>query len=222
VNNLAQYLTDPRPTHIQTLKRTMRYIKGTLTLGIRYQQSTNGNVLYGYSNVDWVGDQDTRRSASGYYFYLAGSVISWGIKKQQFVALFSTESKYMALAKTTAEVVWLRKLLSELEFSQPNSTTIYSNNQSAISLSENPKYHSRNKHVETQYHFTREKVLDKQMQLRYISTFDMIELWYFHQISTKRQTHQMYTRLKNGFFIPQYQNVLIKHQALITFYRPHF
>lgn len=48
--------------HIQTLKRTMRYIKGTLTLGIRYQQSTNGNVLYGYSNADWAGDQDTRRS----------------------------------------------------------------------------------------------------------------------------------------------------------------
>lgn len=65
----------------------------------------------------------------------------------------------MALAKAMAKAVWLRKLLSELGFPQPNPTTIYPESQSAIALSENPKYHSRSKHMETQYHFIREKYL---------------------------------------------------------------
>lgn len=60
MNNLARYLTYPRPMHIQTLKRTLCYIKETHILGIKYQQSTNGNILHGYYDVDWAGDKDTR------------------------------------------------------------------------------------------------------------------------------------------------------------------
>ena len=79
----------------------------------------------------------------------------------------------MALAKATAEAVWLRKLLCELGFQQSNPTTIYCDSQSTIALSANPKYHSRSKHVDTQYHFTREKVLTHEIQLSYVSTNDM-------------------------------------------------
>lgn len=213
VNSLAQYLTNPGPTHIQTLKRTMRYIKGTLSLGIKYQQSTNGNILHGYSDADWAGDKDTRRSTSGYCFILAGGVISWSSKKQQSVALSSTESECMALAKATAEAVWLRKLLSELGFPQPHPTTIYSDSQSAIALSENPKFHSKSKHVETQYHFTQEKVLDKQIQLKYVSTLNMTA-----DIFTKplpRDKHNQCIQNLGMCLIPQDQ-IVPKYQALIS------
>jgi hypothetical protein len=76
VNSLAQYLTNAGPSHIQTLKRVLWYIKGTLTLGIKYQQSPNGDILHGFCDANWVGDKDTCRSTSSYYFLLASGVIS--------------------------------------------------------------------------------------------------------------------------------------------------
>lgn len=145
-------------------------------------------------------------------------MISWSSKKQQSVALSSTESEYMALAKATAEAVWLRKLLSELGFPQPHPTTIYSDSQSAIALSENPKFHSRSKHVETQYHFTREKVLDKQIQLKYVSTLNMTA-----DIFTKplpRDKHNQCIQNLGMCLIPQDQ-IVPKYQALITFHTKH-
>jgi len=78
----------------------------------------------------------------------------------------------MALAKAIAEAIWLRKLLCELGFIKNNSTIFYSDSQSAIALSANLKYHSRSKHVDTQYHFTREKVISKEIQLQYVPTTD--------------------------------------------------
>ena len=98
ISSLAQHLSTPAETHIQTLKRTLRYVKGTLPYGICYKRSSQGAILHGYSDADWAGCKDTRRSTSGYCFLLANGVISWGSKKQQSVALSSTKSEYMALA----------------------------------------------------------------------------------------------------------------------------
>lgn len=111
ISSLAQYLSTPTILHMQALKQILRYLKGTLPYGIRYTRSPQGVVLHGYSDADWAGCQDTRRSTSGYCFLLANGVISWSSKKQQFVALSSTESEYMALAKAAAEAIWLRKPL---------------------------------------------------------------------------------------------------------------
>jgi len=86
---------------------------------------------------------------------LAGGVVSWASKKHTSIALSSTESEYMALFKATIETIWLRQLLQDISFHQVELTTIYSNSQSVIALSANPKFHSRNKHANTQYHFTR-------------------------------------------------------------------
>ena len=149
VSSLAQYLSNPSISHIQRLKRTLRYIKGTLSYGIKYQKFAQGHVLFGFLDANWPGDKETRCSTFSYCFILASGVISYGNKKQQSVALSSTESEYMALAKATAEIIWLRKLLHELGYIQHNSTIIYSDSQSTIALSENPKYHSKSKHVDT-------------------------------------------------------------------------
>lgn len=71
----------------------------------------------------------------------------------------------MALAKATTEAIWLRKLLRELGFPQKHPTTIYSHLESAIALTKNPKYHSRSKHIDTQYQFTRACILNQDIQL---------------------------------------------------------
>lgn len=157
INGLTQYLCKQDIAHVQTLKRTMRYIKGTLLFGIKYQKLPYVNIRHGFSHADWAGHEDICRSTSEYCFLLAGGVISWSSKKQECVVLSFTESEYIILSKATGEAAWLRKLLCELEFQKSNSTTIYCDSQSAIALSANLKYHFRNKHVDTHYHFTREK-----------------------------------------------------------------
>lgn len=105
ISSLAQYLSTPADSHIYTLKRILRYVKGTLSFGIRYQKSPQGEILHGYSNAHWAGCKDTCRSTSSYCFLQAGGVISSRSKKKQSVALPSTESEYVALAKVTAEAV---------------------------------------------------------------------------------------------------------------------
>ena len=80
----------------------------------------------------------------------------------------------MALSKATAEAIWLRRLLQDLGFPQSQPTLIYPDNQSAIALTANPKFHSRSKHIDTQYHFTRDQILNKQITLKYIPTIDMV------------------------------------------------
>jgi hypothetical protein len=88
VNNWTQYLTNPSPSHIQITKRILCYIKGTSTLGITYQQLPNGDILHGFSNVDWASDKNTCRFTFGYYFILPNGVISWG-NKMELVTLTS-------------------------------------------------------------------------------------------------------------------------------------
>lgn len=80
VNTLAQYLSTLVDSYIQTLKRTLRYIKGTLPCGICYKKSPQGHILHGYSHADWARCKDTRRSTSGYCFLLARGVFSWATR----------------------------------------------------------------------------------------------------------------------------------------------
>jgi hypothetical protein len=70
VNSLAQFLSTPSPRHWQGIKRSLHYIKGTVNLGIKYQHQANGNILYGFSRVDWASDQNTKRSTSRLLFFL--------------------------------------------------------------------------------------------------------------------------------------------------------
>ena len=97
---LSQLAADPCPTHWQALKRVFRYLRATLTHGLRFSGSGCG-IMEGYSDADWAGDIETRRSTSGYVFVLNGGCISWRSKKQQTVALSFTEAEYMALSEAT-------------------------------------------------------------------------------------------------------------------------
>ena len=160
-------------------------------------------------------------STSGYCFLLASGVISWGSKKQQSVALSSVELEYMALAKASAEAIWLRKLLHELGFPQANPTIIYSNSQSAIALSENPKFHSRSKHVDTQYHFTKEKVLTQEIQLQYVQTANMTVDIFTKSLPKDKHYHCM-SLLGMDLIPPSPTLAPSKITALLTYTKPHY
>ncbi|CEG49080.1 gag-pol polyprotein [Plasmopara halstedii] len=168
VGVLSQFAADPCPTHWQALKRVLRYLKATQTYGLQYSSCDQAKLL-GYSDADWAGDIESRRSTSGYVFTLNNGCISWRSKKQQSVALSSTEAEYMALSEATQEAVWLKVFLCELGEMTPNdSVRIFEENQGSIALAKNPEFHKRTKHIDIRYHFVREKIEDAIMTAMFI------------------------------------------------------
>ena len=107
----------------------------------------------GFSDADWGGDLDNRKSTSGYVFQLGGTAISWRSKKQTCVALSTAEAEYIALASTAQESVWLQQLLADLKKESPKSMIIFEDNQSAVSMAKNPQFHGRTKHIWYQISF---------------------------------------------------------------------
>jgi hypothetical protein len=111
-----------------------------------------------YTDADWAGCPDTRRSSSGYVVFLDDNLVSWSSKSQNIISRSSTEPEYRAVANGVAEACWLRQLLQELHAPLSKSTLVYYNNVSVIYLSTNPIQHQRMKHVEIDLHFVRECV----------------------------------------------------------------
>ena len=173
VGNVARFSANSTKRHWTGVKRILRYLKGTSDLGLHYSSSVDEDLV-GYSDSDWAGDLDDRRSVSGYMFKLCGAPISWRSKKQASVALSTAEAEYVALSSATQETVWLRKLTSELKFEQSRPTVVYEDNQSSISMAQNAQYHGRTKHIDIRHHFVREKVNDGEIELKYCRSDRML------------------------------------------------
>ncbi|KAL5583887.1 hypothetical protein FOVSG1_015394 [Fusarium oxysporum f. sp. vasinfectum] len=155
------------------VKRIFRYLKGSQNLELVYQGGLQ--PLLGYTDSDWAGDLETRRSTSGYVFNLGTGAISWSSKRQRTVALSSCEAEYMGQTAAAKEAVWLRGLLQELlkeyrEVPELKTTVIFGDNQGAIAMSKNPQFHTRTKHIDIQHHYCREKVNDGTVEFQYIPT----------------------------------------------------
>lgn len=105
--------------------------------------------------------------------YLGSNLVSWSAKKQNRVSRSSTEAEYRQLAITAATLSWFRMLFRDLQFPL-HCPTLFCDNISAISLASNPVFHARTRHVEVDYHYVREKVVRKEIDVRYLSTHDQI------------------------------------------------
>ncbi|BBG99703.1 Far-red impaired responsive family protein, partial [Prunus dulcis] len=158
VNTVAQYMSAPRTSHMIAVKRILRYIKGTLDFGLTLCPQSSPARLTAYSDADWAGCPDSRRSTTGYLIYLGNNLISWCSKKQPTVSRSSTESEYRSLAHACAETTWLSYLLVELGVHLQFPITLHCDNLSATYLAANPVFHARTRHIELDYHFVREKV----------------------------------------------------------------
>jgi hypothetical protein len=172
VNQLCQHMHAPSTTHWTAVKQVLRYLKDSVNHGLLY---TKGSLnLSAYCDSDWAGCLDDRRSTTGFAVFLGPNLISWCAKKQSVVSRSSTEAEYRALAITTAEVYWLRMLFCEIQFALIRAPTIWCDNVSALALASNPVYHARTKHIEIDYYFVREKVLNQDIHLQFISSNDQI------------------------------------------------
>jgi hypothetical protein len=173
VNYLSQFLQKPTDIHWNSVKRILRYLRGTTNHGlhIRYSERLE---LHGYSDADWASSPDDRRSIGGYCVYLGDVLVAWSSKKQGAVARSSTESEYRALAQVAAELSWIQALLSELEFPLKNVPLTWCDNMSARSLASNLVYHARTKHIELDVHYVRDRVLQNKLKVCYIPSSDQI------------------------------------------------
>ena len=155
VGMISRYIENPTELHLQSAKRILRYLRGTLNLGICYKKGGTGSLI-AYADSDYAGDVDDRRSTSGYVFMLGTGAVSWSSKKQPVVTLSTTEAEFIAAASCACQGVWMRRILEKLGHEQISSTTIYCDNNSTIKLSRNPVLHGRSKHIDVRFHFLRE------------------------------------------------------------------
>lgn len=188
VSTLSQFAHNPNNTHWKALKRVFRYVWGTLDVVIEYKSSDRLGLL-GYSDSDWGGDLESRRSMSGYVFKMANGPVSWSSKRQKTVALSSCEAEYMALTEATKEAVWMHGLLKELGLKGFETVTIRMDNQGAIALAKNPEFHARTKHIDICHHFIREVESRGLIHLDYIPTSDMTADRLTKPLPTLKFTH---------------------------------
>ena len=191
VSNVSKFSANPTTRHWMAVKRIMRYLRSTTNLGLLFTSQTMGECV-GYSDADWGGDLDDRKSTFGYVFLISGGAVSWRSKKQTCVALSTAEAEYIALASATQEALWMRRLSAELIGRPPaGATTIFEDNQSAISMTKNPQFHGRSKHISIKYHFVRDQVTDGTIKVEYCPTTEMIA-----DMLTKGLSKEQFTKLR--------------------------
>uniref|UniRef100_A0A2N9GJ92 Reverse transcriptase Ty1/copia-type domain-containing protein n=1 Tax=Fagus sylvatica TaxID=28930 RepID=A0A2N9GJ92_FAGSY len=195
VNLVCQFMHQPSSSHFQAVKRILRYLQGTLAYGIRIL-SHSSLTLYGFSDADWAGCPDTRRSTTGYCIYLGANCISWASKKQATVSRSSAEAEYRAMASAAAELTWLTYLLHDLGISLSTPPVLFCDNTSALHMTVNPVFHARTKHIELDFHFVREKVAAGALTTRYVpSQSQIVDL--FTKAVSKDVFHRFRHKLEN-------------------------
>lgn len=175
VNRLAQFTSNPKTVHWTAVKRIFRYLKKTknhaLTFGGDDDNIRNSDLNF-FCDADWANDTSDRKSISGYVTIVAGGAVSWSSKKQQTVALSTAEAEYVAATHIAKQVLWHRTLFDELDFSHPSTSTIFTDNQAAISISHHPEFHSRTKHIDIAHHFLRDLITQGEINTVYVNTRD--------------------------------------------------
>jgi len=195
VQQVCLHMHDPREPHLAALKRILRYVRGTLDLGLLLRPCAQSDLVV-YSDADWAGCPDTRRLTSGYAVFLGDNLISWSSKRQHTVSRSSAEAEYRAVANAVAEVTWLRQLLSELHSPLHKTTLVYCDNISAVYMSSNPVQHQRTKHVEIDLHFVRERVALGDVRVLHVPTTSQ-----FADIFTKGLPTSVFTEFRSSLNI---------------------
>ncbi|CAA7032723.1 unnamed protein product [Microthlaspi erraticum] len=169
VNQLCQFTSAPKKSHLQAAYKVLHYLKGTIGLGLFYSAESN-LLLKGFTDDDWNSCADLRRSTSGFYMFLGNSLISWKSKKQQTASHSSAESEYRAMEIAVREISWLVKLLNEFQVFQPHPVAFCCDSTAAIHIANNSVFHERTKHVENDNHIVRDRIESGLIKTLHVTT----------------------------------------------------
>ena len=147
----AKYQAAPKESHLVAVKRIFRYLAHSSHFGLWYPKGSSFS-LCGYTDSDWAGDKDDRKSTSGACQFLGRSLVCWSSKKQNCISLSTTESEYVAAASACTQLLWMRQTLKEYNVKVP----LLCDNESAIKIAYNPVQHTRTNHIEIRHHFIRD------------------------------------------------------------------
>ena len=192
VQQVCFHMHDPRKSHLAALKRLLCYVRATVDLGLVLHCSSSAELVV-YTDADWAGCPDTRKSTSGYAVFLGDNLISWSSKRQNTVSRSSAEAEYRAVANAVAEASWLRQLLSELHSPLCRATLVYCDNISAVYMTSNPVQHQRTKHIEIDLHFVRERVAVGYLRVLHVPTSSQ-----YADIFTKGLPSYVFTKFRSS------------------------
>ncbi len=180
----ARFQANPKESHLTAVKRILRYLKNTQNLGIWYDRNSPYE-LHAYTDADFAGCLVDRKSTSESCCFLGTSIITWGSKKQNSIALSTAEAEYIASGSCCAQILWIRQQLRDYQISC-SSTILRCDNTSAIEITKNPIHHSRTKHIDLRYHFIRDQVNQKVITLEYVPTENQLADLFTKPLSTER------------------------------------
>ena len=175
VGVLGRYQSNPGVDHWRAAKKVMRYLQGTKDYMLMYRQTDNLDLV-GYSDEDFAGCVDYRKSTFGYIFIMAGGAVSWRSVKQTLIATSTMEAEFVSCFQATSQGVWLKSFISGLRVMDSISRPlkIFCDNSAAVFLAKNNKSGSRSKHIDIKYLAIREHVKEKKVVIEHISTELMI------------------------------------------------
>lgn len=173
----------PMTDHWKAAKRILRYIKGTLCIGLEFRPSDLTNLQI-YVDSDWADDLDDRRSMTGSCIFFGPNLVTWMSRKQSTVSRSSAEAEYRAIAYATAELRWFCQLLRELGVQLPRPPLILSDIKSALFMVNNPVVQARTRHMEIDYHYVREFIANKSLRVQHVSSESHIADLFTKALST--------------------------------------
>ena len=198
VSMISRYMAKPTELHLMAAKRILRYLKGTIKLGVFYKKGgCEGMVAYADSN--YTGDIGDRKSTSGYVFMLGFGAVVWSSRKQPIVTLSTTKAKFVAVAACASQAVWMKRIIEKLSLEESKcTTTIFCDNSSTIKLSKNPMLHGRSKHIDVRFHFLRDLTREGAIELVYCGTQDQLA-----DVMTKPLTVDAFQRFQSQLGVCQ-------------------
>jgi hypothetical protein len=173
VSVVSRYMHDPRVSHQEVVYQILRYLKGCPGKCVLFSKKGDRRIEV-YTDADWAGCLDDRKSTSGYCAFVGDNLVSWRSKKQNVVARSTAEAKYRAMAHGVSEGLWLRRLLLELGLFEDKPIMLCCDNKAAINIANNPVQHDRTKHVEIDRHFIKDKLDEGIVCMPFVGTKEQI------------------------------------------------
>ena len=172
VGVLSRFSSNPGMAHWKAVKHLMRYLKGTMDLKLTYAPDGSKTRFSTFSDADFAGEHDSKRSTSGYVVKMGTGAVSWASRLQTIQTLSTTEAEYISAVAAAQEALWMRNLFTEMGF-PIRACPLYIDNQSAIQVAKNPQHHGRMKHLDLRYYWLRHTVAAGVLSLHYLPTAEM-------------------------------------------------